>query len=105
MQKHFRGDIGLFRAALKRAGFVANGMMFNDDSKANPKKPTRRLKMWFADTVFEAPQYRQEALAACLHSVFGERITKMEFIAGGRGLQSGRAGLWKSLTIHLIDRV
>ena len=58
MQKHFRGDIGLFRAALKRAGFVADGMMFNDDSKANPKKPTRRLKMWFADTVFEAPQYR-----------------------------------------------
>ena len=76
MQKHFRGDIGLFRAALLLAGFIESHdcTMFNDDSKA---KATRRLKLWFGNGVFNSPKEQQQALAVYLHKAFGERITKM----------------------------
>ena len=81
----YRGDIGLFRACLMLAGFPATSesSIFNDDSKAKPKKPTRRLKLWFADSVFNASQEQQWALEGFLREAFGDRIIKMEFIPGG----------------------
>ena len=54
----YRGDTGLFRAALDAAGFVSNAdtydsrTIFNDNSKDQRR---RRLKLWFAKTIFDAP--------------------------------------------------
>ena len=95
----YRGDIGLFRACLMMSGFCvsAGSSIFNDDSKAKPKKGTRRLKLWFADSVYEAPQEQQWALEGFLREAFGDRIIKMEFIPGGW------CDDWKSLCIKLHD--
>lgn len=94
-----RGDTGLFRSALLLAGFwnASEGTIFNDDSKAKPKQSTRRLKLWFADSVFNAPLEQQWALEGYLREAFGDRIIKMEFIPGGWNND------WKSLTIRLRD--
>ena len=90
-----RGDTGLFRSALLLAGFwqQSEGLIFNDRSHA---EPTRRLKLWFADSVFNAP-LEQQALEGLLREAFGDRITEMEFIPGGWNQD------WKSLTIRLRD--
>jgi hypothetical protein len=75
---HFRGDTGLFRSALMLAGFFpqAECSIFND----NHKSGGRRLKLWFADSVFKAPQEQQKALEKELRAVFGDRIKTMYFV-------------------------
>jgi hypothetical protein len=100
-----RGDIGMLRACLMMAGFfqTAESSIFNDDSKANPKKPTRRLKLWFADSVFEAPLEQQWALEGFLREAFGDRITGMNFIKAGGRPWDPPSGCWKSLCIKLKD--
>ena len=92
----YRGDIGLFRACLMMAGFCvsAGSTIFNDNDKWHTK---RRLKLWFADSVFNASQEQQWALEGFLREAFGDRIIKMEFIPGGWN------GNWKSLCIKLRD--
>lgn len=76
-----RGDIGLFRSALLLAGFFhqSEGTIFNDDNKDHT---TRRLKLWFADSVFNAPQEQQRALEHWLREAFGDRILAMYFVSG-----------------------
>lgn len=73
-----RGDIGLFRSALLLAGFFhqSEGSIFNDYRK---KEGFRRLKLWFAGSVFEASQEQQKALEGYLREVFGDRILSMYF--------------------------
>lgn len=95
----FYGDKGLLRLALVEAGFkrhVVQGQIFNDVRKTG----VRRLKLWFASEVFDAPQAQQRKLEKSLRELFdmyGTRIEHMEFIAGG----VGRHYKWKSLTIRL----
>ena len=93
---NFRGDTGLFRSALMLAGFFpqAECSIFND----NHKSGGRRLKLWFADSVFKAPQEQQKALAENLREAFGDRIQKMEFIATPTWY-----GNFKSLCIQLKE--
>lgn len=94
----YRGDIGLFRGALMLAGFFSRSecSIFNDNSKDNT---TRRLKLWFGDAVFEAPQEQQWALEGFLREAFGDRILSMYF-THDTGWQGRSAGC-KSLCIRL----
>jgi hypothetical protein len=101
----FKGDIGLFRLALVEAGFndLAKDIIFNDDSNAKPKTGVRRLKLWFATEVFNAPQKQQLRLEKSLRELFehvGKEILCMYFVQnstpyGGFGS--------KSLCIKLQD--
>lgn len=74
----YRGDVGLFRAALLLSGFFTRSecSIFNDNSKNG----TRRLKLWFADSVNEASQEQQWALEGLLREAFGKRILVMYFV-------------------------
>lgn len=95
----FYGDTGLFRLALLEAGFkwqATRASIFNDYRKHGQ---FRRLKLWFATEVFDAPQAQQRKLEKSLRELFGTRIEHMEFIKGGIGRTPG----WKSLTIKLRD--
>jgi hypothetical protein len=100
----YYGDTGLFRMALDEAGFehAAARTIFNDDSKAKPKRNTRRLKLWFATEVFDAPQKQQRKLEKVLRELFGDRILAMYFARNSTpyGWPSGGA---KSLCIKLQD--
>lgn len=75
----YRGDNGLFRGALILSGFFnrSEAQIFNDKHKDG----SRRLKLWFADAVFEAPQVQQRALEKLLREAFGDRILNMYFTA------------------------
>ncbi len=97
----YKGDIGLFRLALHEAGFKFQHTpsIFNDDCKSEPKLPGRRLKLWFADKVFEAPQAQQRRLEKSLRELFGDRIVKMYFILGSTAYHRYSNG--KSLCIKL----
>jgi len=90
-----RGDAGLFRSALLLAGFFERSecSIFNDKSKN-----FRRLKLWFADSVFNAPQEQQQALEKLLREAFGDRILCMYFQPSYARWQP----LW-SLCIRLKD--
>lgn len=99
-----KGDIGLFRGALLLAGFFGqvDSFIFNDDSKAKPKQPTRRLKLWFANPVFNAPQEQQQALEGSLRDAFGERIISMYFVEAFPWRKGAKINP-KSLCIRLRD--
>ena len=103
MARTFKGDIGLFRLALASAGFedASKRIIFNDDSKAKPKQATRRLKLWFATSIFDAPQKKQKKLEKLLRELFGERIISMYFVPGAHSW--GRINGEKSLCIKLKD--
>ena len=75
--KMFRGDTGLFRAALMLAGFwpKSEGLIFNDKRKDG----SRRLKLWVAASVFSASQEQQKVLEQSLREAFGDRIRTMYF--------------------------
>jgi hypothetical protein len=87
--------------ALDEAGFehAANSTIFNDDSKAKPKRNTRRLKLRFASDVFDAPQNQQRKLEKVLRELFGDRILAMYFAEGSPWGWSDD----KSLCIKLQD--
>ncbi len=93
----FRGDTGLFRAALVEAGFLrtAETLIFNDDSKCHTR---RRLKLWMGTAVFDAPQERQQQLEKGLRKRFGKRILSMYFVQ-----QPYWVGAGYSLCIKLQD--
>ena len=80
---NYRGDTGLFRAALDAAGFKSSSdtydsrHIFNDNSKDHLR---RRLKHWFATEVFTAPQKQQRKLERELRASFGDRILSMYFV-------------------------
>jgi hypothetical protein len=103
MARTFRGDIGLFRLALVEAGFdsASQRSIFNDDSKAKPKAPTRRLKLWFATDVFKAKQAKQWKLEKSLRELFGDRIISMYFCPGAHSWYAAKGD--KSLCIKLKD--
>lgn len=102
----YRGDIGLFRLALKEAGFdqPQYRSIFNDDSKAKTKTGIRRLKLWFATDVFDAPQKQQRKLEKSLRELFehtGKEILCMYFVQNSTPY--GMLGGAKSLCIKLRD--
>jgi hypothetical protein len=74
----YRGDLGLFRASLMLAGFCpqSEDMIFNDNTRDGKR---RRLKLWFADRVFQASQEQQKVLEQHLRDAFGKRILCMYF--------------------------
>jgi hypothetical protein len=79
-------DSGKFRTALCRAGWLGhNAHIFSD-----PRKNTRRLKLWFADSVFNAPRKQQVVLEKALKELFGARYLTGYFIKampwGGKSL-------------------
>jgi len=69
----YRGDSGKFRKALASANFPksSTSMIFNDLAKV---KGYRRLKLWMARSVVEAPQEQQEKLLEELKKEFGDRF-------------------------------
>lgn len=76
----FKGDTGALRAALLVTGFLpeAGDPIYSDSHK----RGTRRIKLWFADEVFRAPQEQQQALEKELIQRLGNRIQSMYFIDG-----------------------
>lgn len=70
----YRGDTGLFRKCLHEAGFKKVSTIFNDDSKDHTR---RRLKLWWGEAVFNAPQAQQKKLERLLKKTFGDRILAM----------------------------
>jgi hypothetical protein len=101
MARKFVGDIGKFRQALLAAGFESASwrIIFNDDSKAVPKQPIRRLKLWIAEDINNASQKKQWKLEAALRKAFGDRIITMYFIPGERWNRNP----YPSLCIKLKD--
>ena len=101
MARIFKGDIGLFRLALLEAGFenASKRIIFNDDSKAKPKQPFRRLKLWAADDINRASQKKQWKLEKSLRELFGDRIITMYFIPGSQWARMP----YPSLCIKLKD--
>ncbi len=77
----YKGDCGKLRQALKDAGIELGIVtsIFNDRSKLTGK---RKLKLWFAQNVWNAPAKHQWALHDNLHKQFGKRILAMYFIKG-----------------------
>ena len=97
---HYKGDTGKFRRALFYAGFDANfTSIFNDYCKAKPKTSKRRLKLWWATSVFEAPQKQQRLLERLLRDAFGDRIDSMYFVQNST--VAGMIADCKSLCIKL----
>lgn len=82
MRNVYKGDTGIFRLALREAGFLPQSecLIFNDRRKDG----TRRLKLWAANTVFKAPQKQQKALELALRDLFENcfetKILEMYFI-------------------------
>lgn len=74
-------DTKLFRAALLLSGFFERSecLIFNDK-----RNNFRRLKLWFATPVFNAPQKQQQALEQLLRETFGNRILSMYFVKAER---------------------
>lgn len=72
-----RGDVGLVRKALWECGWEKRAKCFLFSDK---HKNWSRVKVWFANDIFDAPQEQQEALAEALREAFGDRIIKMGFI-------------------------
>lgn len=72
-----RGDVGLVRKALWECGWEKRAKCFLFSDK---HKNWSRVKVWFANDIFDAPQAQQEALAEALREAFGDRIIKMGFI-------------------------
>lgn len=74
-------DTKLFRQAFKDAGFQQHTgyapTVFNDKHKDGT---TRRLKLWFGDRVFDAPQHAQIELERQLKLKFGSRYLFGQFI-------------------------
>ena len=91
----YKGDKGKFRKALKAAGFNCDDRcMFNDRRKDG----TRRLKLWSADRVNDAPMWRQHLLHAYLLKEFGRRYVNGYFVKGAYWTRD-----WASLCIVLRD--
>jgi hypothetical protein len=82
-QVRYAGDTGKFRKALAEAGFDSFGTfgqlrgMFNDVAKS---RATRRIKLWFAGDVFDAPQTQQRKLEHNLKNEFGTRYLGGQFV-------------------------
>lgn len=82
-----RGDAGRFRKCLHAAGFdqrpqgdwgwMRSSMIFSD-----PRKDMRRVKLWHARSVFDAPQKQQQHLKQLLLKEFGKRFISAKFIDG-----------------------
>lgn len=84
-QPQYRGDLGLVRKALWDCGWFnkSQDILFNDK-----RRNWSRIKVWFADKVYEATQAEQEALEQALREAFGDRIIKMGFIKTYRDSKS-----------------
>lgn len=89
-----QSDSGKFRTALKRAGWGGEGIIFSD-----PRKTTRRLKLWFATAVFDDSQEGQRKLEKELKAQFGTRYLTGYFINAGYWCGGG-----KSLCIRLAKK-
>lgn len=91
-------DTKLFRKSLAEAGFFHTRRwaptVFNDKHKGTP---TRRLKLWFGDEVFDASQKTQKTLERALKKNFGERYLYGKFAAKG-----GYHGGGKAFCVYLL---
>jgi hypothetical protein len=72
---------GKFRKAVLDSGFIYwhGPTIFNDSHR---RKNFRRLKLWNAEQVFDAPQHQQQLLEKKLRDAFGSDIIGMYFIEG-----------------------
>ena len=96
MGYHKNSITGKFKRALEQAGFYSHfTTVFNDRSKRNGK---RRLKLWGANAIFNAPQWQQCKLEHFLREAYGDDILSMYFVAAPQ--YAFRAGS-KSLCIRL----
>ena len=72
------GDAQKLRKALRSAGFpraAKDHSIFSDT-----RKNSRRLKVWFANSIFYAPQVQQQYLEEHLMKEFGKRYVGGFFI-------------------------
>ena len=98
MAKVYKGDTGKLRQALDAANLApywTHDTIFNDNSKDGKH---RRLKLWFAQHIFEASQKQQRKLEQELRNAFGKRILSMYFVKRHEYTGGG-----KSLCIKLQD--
>jgi hypothetical protein len=85
-QVRYAGDTGAVRKCLAKAGFPGwnpgdlGSAMFNDVAKS---RATRRIKLWFASDVFDAPQKQQKRLERELKKEFGTRYLGGRFVNAG----------------------
>ena len=89
-QTRYIGDTGAVRKCLAKAGlndtsFGGLRLMYNDVTK---NRSTRRIKLWFADDVFDATGKQQRKLDRALKAEFGTRYLGGHFIATGRPYDS-----------------
>lgn len=66
-------DVAKFRRALRAVGFVYRSSIFNDKRKYG-----RRLKLWHADAVLDAPHSTKVKLVGQLQKEFGDRLTSVQ---------------------------
>jgi hypothetical protein len=82
----YKGDTGAIRKCLAKAGFTGwrasdpGSQMFNDVSKS---RATRRIKLWFAQDVFDAADKEQRKLERALKAEFGTRYLGGHFVDAG----------------------
>lgn len=78
-QPQYKGDTGRFRKALRDCGWTehADSSVFHDK-----RKSWSRIKLWFANQIYEATQAEQETLEAAIRKEFGDRVIKMGFTEG-----------------------
>ena len=95
----YKGDTGAIRKCLANAGFTGwkasdfGSSMFNDVSKS---RATRRIKLWFAQDVFDAADKKQRKLERELKKEFGTRYLGGHFVDAGYRFNNS-----KSLCIRL----
>jgi predicted secreted acid phosphatase len=88
MQKQY-GSVKKFRAALAQAGFNVVGLrstIFNDRHKDSGY---RRMKLWFADSVQDAPQAKQKKLVEKLKQQFGDQFLMVYLTKRGGWMGGG----------------
>ncbi len=74
----YKDDCGKLRKAMARAGIDTRVTTIFDDIVPGACK--RKLELWFAQNVWDAPAKQQWALHDNLHKQFGKRILAMYFI-------------------------
>jgi hypothetical protein len=101
MPKHAH-EVPAFRKALQAAGFTAPyaPTIYNDLHKGGA---TRRVKLWFADGIFDASIAKQRRLEKQLKKEFGSRILSMYFIHRADYYLAQQCGTGKSLCILLSN--
>lgn len=80
--KQLHGDTDLLRGCLLLAGFMpeADDEIFNDAKSFG--RSERRLKLWDAESIYDAPAPRYGRLQDYIRQAFGDRLVDVRFIFG-----------------------